>query len=281
MNRFRILAAMFAIATSLACEAPSNTVASAARVPVGTFAGEVDAQAGTVTLVVATDRAVQALMTVPVSTGTLGPDTVTIASANRTLNCAGYADGSICVDVSITSHFAAGPMRNVYFQIESMTPDGTNVARNSDAPLPGTGLNATYGLWSYGVIAPLGVTARQWVFDTRSGTTSFRFFGNVYADPPCAANGANSNCSPTATCQDTATDVSHCGYCGNACPDMPGSSPACVGRACSFVCNANRLDCDGVYSNGCEVHRQTDSLHCGTCATVCGVGQTCTAAHCH
>lgn len=61
------------------------------------------------------------------------------------------------------------------------------------------------------------------------------------SDEPC--NGA---------CVNTSTNVSHCGMCNMACPDLPNSSPTCTAGSCGVVCEGSFGECDGNPTNGCE-----------------------------
>ncbi|MBI5546536.1 MAG: hypothetical protein HY901_21860 [Deltaproteobacteria bacterium] len=67
-----------------------------------------------------------------------------------------------------------------------------------------------------------------------------------------------------------ASDAENCGACDNACPAPPGALPACQGFNCGMgACEADRADCSGGSSDGCEVLLTTDPDHCGQCGTVC------------
>ncbi|KAG0631971.1 hypothetical protein M758_1G295000 [Ceratodon purpureus] len=49
-------------------------------------------------------------------------------------------------------------------------------------------------------------------------------------------------------------DTDNCGSCGLVCPSAPNATPICDYRGCRISCNDGYSDCDGVASNGCEVH---------------------------
>lgn len=67
-----------------------------------------------------------------------------------------------------------------------------------------------------------------------------------------------------------ATNVLHCGACGNACPAIPNGYPKCEGGACAVGgCDAGYADCDGVVANGCETNLANTVAHCGACNNVC------------
>jgi hypothetical protein len=48
-----------------------------------------------------------------------------------------------------------------------------------------------------------------------------------------------------------ATDVDHCGSCGNGC-SFANADAACGANTCSFTCKPDFWDLDGIASNGCE-----------------------------
>jgi hypothetical protein len=81
-----------------------------------------------------------------------------------------------------------------------------------------------------------------------------------------------------------ATDASHCGRCGNACPARANATATCAGGACGIACDTGFGDCDGNVSTGCEVDTRTSVAHCGACGNACPVRAnataTCTAGAC-
>jgi hypothetical protein len=99
----------------------------------------------------------------------------------------------------------------------------------------------------------------------------------VTPDPSCETCG-------TSACVDVASDASHCGECGVACPTgascdqgvcrCPAPQILCDGQ-CSATCN-----CDGEVCDGACVDTQTDALHCGDCAKACGAGSSCESGSC-
>jgi hypothetical protein len=68
---------------------------------------------------------------------------------------------------------------------------------------------------------------------------------------------------------------------GTNCSGTPGME--CVGGTC--VCQANRRDCDGESSTGCEVNTSNDEDNCGSCDAVCSSSHvptpTCSASTCN
>ncbi|MBL8685465.1 MAG: hypothetical protein JNK05_40190 [Myxococcales bacterium] len=92
--------------------------------------------------------------------------------------------------------------------------------------------------------------------------------------------GAQVRCG--AACVETATDVSNCGSCGNACPSRPNAMVSCAASACRYTCNAGFGDCDGNMANGCETALNS-TTHCGMCGRACSFANgsaSCTAGSC-
>ena len=97
-------------------------------------------------------------------------------------------------------------------------------------------------------------------------------FGNCDGD---AANGCETS---------TATSVTQCGACGNACPSRANATPTCAAGACSIACAAGFGNCDGNAANGCEVDTRVTLAHCGMCGNACparaNATPTCAAGAC-
>jgi hypothetical protein len=84
----------------------------------------------------------------------------------------------------------------------------------------------------------------------------------------------------------TNTNATHCGGCnavdGQDCTASEGSNNIsttnCASGACKVAtCNsASRADCNGTFSDGCEINTNTNATHCGACNTQGGVN--CTAS---
>jgi hypothetical protein len=85
----------------------------------------------------------------------------------------------------------------------------------------------------------------------------------------CSAGFGDCDGNP-ASCEVTfATDVAHCGRCGNACT-FPNGVAACAAGACALArCNAGFGDCDGNAANGCETDLSSSAAHCGMCNNGC------------
>ncbi len=71
---------------------------------------------------------------------------------------------------------------------------------------------------------------------------------------------------------DVATDGDLGGNDVDGCSDCPSpvnATAVCEGGVCGYACLDGFLDCDGKPDNGCEVDRQNDATHCGTCGVSC------------
>lgn len=69
---------------------------------------------------------------------------------------------------------------------------------------------------------------------------------------------------------DLTADVMHCGRCDQPCPVPYAAEPACGAVGCYIRrCTTDRGDCDGEFSNGCEINLKTSREHCGSCGVAC------------
>ncbi|MGA8890987.1 MAG: hypothetical protein WB493_05425 [Anaeromyxobacteraceae bacterium] len=173
-------------------------------VPLGTFTGEVDTEAGTV--VIERDGAqgeVPARSRGGLSQITEGPGTLAIANSGAAWN--GTARGALqCgnapvtgANVRITSGYASGFAGGVYAQIDSVSTAGAS-ACNGLGTAP-TGLDASKGLWAFGSIGAGGSATKEWNFLTASATrftfrgTLWGVLGAVYDDASRLPNGYRYN----------------------------------------------------------------------------------------
>ena len=85
----------------------------------------------------------------------------------------------------------------------------------------------------------------------------------------CAQSGLACN----GICEETQTDPSNCGACGNVCPGGLFQQ-ACVSGVCGG-CGAGLNACSGSCTN-----LQNDPSNCGACGTACLAGQVCAAGQC-
>lgn len=85
---------------------------------------------------------------------------------------------------------------------------------------------------------------------------------------PCGA------CQSDGICNDLLNDVNNCGGCGlscaasNAtteCDSLGGGNVACAIASCVDSNGADYEDCDGNYTNGCEINVNSNVNHCGAC----------------
>ncbi len=113
--------------------------------------------------------------------------------------------------------------------------------------------------------------------------------GDVDEDGVCGCPPGLSDCDGDGSCEtDTRVDQDNCGGCGTVCAGGPDAlAVSCSASTCQIdACAANRADCDGTVSNGCET--RTDSIDdCGGCGRTClmpfGMGVTdmnCEAGRC-
>jgi hypothetical protein len=88
----------------------------------------------------------------------------------------------------------------------------------------------------------------------------------------------------TRKCAVLSVDPANCGACGNACFQPPHAQPVqCLGGTCSpsqataaaMQCQSGFMNCNGVFTDGCEVNINTDRLNCGKCGGGCPAGFHC------
>lgn len=69
----------------------------------------------------------------------------------------------------------------------------------------------------------------------------------------CEAGSADCNEDPTDGCEVTLGTGTNCNSCGDSCDAGPNASGSCVAQSCEFDCAAGFGNCDGDWSNGCEI----------------------------
>jgi hypothetical protein len=75
--------------------------------------------------------------------------------------------------------------------------------------------------------------------------------------------------------------VNNCGTCNAFCLSVPNGVSACFGGNCVVSsCNSGYGNCNGSFSDGCEVNLSTSNSNCGACGTVCPLGKTCIGGVC-
>ena len=111
-------------------------------------------------------------------------------------------------------------------------------------------------------------------------------------DGDCAVgvcDGLYSNCDAVNAngCEvNLETSNENCGRCGRNCTELFPNKPNvattdCADQNCVVgTCEEGYRDCDGDFSNGCEVDRLTDPDNCGVCNNQCEDGQTCVSGSC-
>ncbi len=107
--------------------------------------------------------------------------------------------------------------------------------------------------------------------------------GTLRGDSTCVAGLCGLACRAgyhlcAGACVDD-TSVANCGANCSPCTPPAGAISTCDGTQCGIRCNPGYGDCDGVAANGCETDLSSAS-HCGTCATACAAGATCTSGVC-
>jgi hypothetical protein len=139
---------------------------------------------------------------------------------------------------------------------------------------------------------------------TASSSTSTGGGGAGGSDFTTGVGGDMSTSGGADACSaDTENDAKNCGSCGNVC-ELLGAFPKCVKGACTIdKCAAGHVDHNGIVSDGCEYSCSvtnggveicdgvdndcndviddnfdltTDVNNCGSCGTVCGLGNAST-----
>ncbi len=90
--------------------------------------------------------------------------------------------------------------------------------------------------------------------------------------PECPDGFANCDKLNSNACEiNTRTNLTNCGFCGNACK-LPNATAECSAGECRIKtdgCAPGFQDCNGDPADGCEVDLKTNKLNCGACNKVC------------
>lgn len=88
----------------------------------------------------------------------------------------------------------------------------------------------------------------------------------------CPDGFGDCNGNPEDGCEvDLRSNADHCNTCGNFCSALNGTA-ACDERVCIVAsCDPGFADCNGKYSDGCEVNTNTSIDHCGACNERCEI----------
>ncbi|KAG0626111.1 hypothetical protein M758_2G103000 [Ceratodon purpureus] len=97
--------------------------------------------------------------------------------------------------------------------------------------------------------------------------------------PACSAGKCQYSCkAPFLNCDsdwktgcevDGSKDVNNCGACGSKCIAPPYATATCTGGKCVYICKPGWSNCDGDWTNGCEVDIGKDANNCAACGTKC------------
>jgi len=105
--------------------------------------------------------------------------------------------------------------------------------------------------------------------------------GVIDCRPTCEAMGRVT--CPDGSCADIQNDPDQCGGCGLLCPFAgPNQQRACNKGVCALDCASGFADCNGDFSDGCEIDLRVHPANCGACGVTCdlGLGQPCVEGKC-
>ena len=100
--------------------------------------------------------------------------------------------------------------------------------------------------------------------------------GGVCAVTTCATGYADCDHDGSNGCEVDLTAPGNCGSCGNNCATKSHVSAAtCSSMMCQVsTCTSGYFDCNGMGSDGCEVHPSDDPHHCGSTMGACSIDCT-------
>ncbi len=76
---------------------------------------------------------------------------------------------------------------------------------------------------------------------------------DVRSDTPDSSGCTAQQVLCGSVCTDLSINLMNCGACGNACAVRANSRPVCAAGVCTNICDAGFANCDGLFTNGCEV----------------------------
>ncbi|WP_236520245.1 hypothetical protein [Sandaracinus amylolyticus] len=80
---------------------------------------------------------------------------------------------------------------------------------------------------------------------------------------------------------DISSNAGNCGGCGISCTGrLNTTGGTCSAGTCSITCSGSYRNCDGDFTDGCEVNSATDALNCGACGVRCADLPHVTASTC-
>ena len=116
--------------------------------------------------------------------------------------------------------------------------------------------------------------------DATNGTPTCA--GGVCVSIACNSGFGNCDGNLNNGCEaDFATNVAHCGGCGNRCV-YANASASCALATCRIgACNTGFGDCNASRTDGCETNLNTSTTNCGSCGRVCsGATPVCSFGSC-
>lgn len=102
---------------------------------------------------------------------------------------------------------------------------------------------------------------------------------------PCDAGWGDCDGMAGNGCERALNTVMSCGACGVMCmgvmhANVACSAGSCVVASCTGGGGGMRGDCNGIYSDGCEVDMRSSEAHCGACGHACTAGMECDRGVC-
>ncbi|XP_024358921.1 uncharacterized protein [Physcomitrium patens] len=93
---------------------------------------------------------------------------------------------------------------------------------------------------------------------------------NQKCEYTCKAGWKDCNGDMKDGCEtDVGKDLNNCGGCGKKCNDVPNASTKCSNYKCEYTCNDGWANCNGDWTDGCEIDVTMDVDNCGSCGAKC------------